>query len=195
MNERTRDHGHGHGHGPIEGRASRRYDLMARYFMRRVYRRLAADVTAAAPADGAVLDIGTGPGVLLMELARSRPDLKLTGVDVSADMIDAARRNLGDTAAVRTADVAALPFDPESFDVVVASFTAHHWDDPLAGAAEIARVLRPGGRMLVYDFDRAPYEALARPDRFGHVSRVRFRTGLGRFLRCERFEAVVTPTA
>jgi SAM-dependent methyltransferase len=60
-----------------------------------------------------VLDVGTGPGVLLVEIGRRRADLRLTGIDLSADMVAAARRNLrafGERAEARTADVADLPF-------------------------------------------------------------------------------------
>ena len=183
-----RHHSHDH-EKAFEGRAVRRYDVLARRVLRGFYRRTAADVARAAPRDATVLDIGTGPGVLLMELAKRRPDLRLTGVDLSEDMIAAAARNLGDTAAVRTADVAELPFDAEAFDLVVSSFSTHHWENPETGAAEAARVLRTGGRFLVYDFERAPFEALRSPARFGGVERTRFRTGLGPLLRCFRFEA------
>src|SRR5258705_7495374 len=92
----------------FEGRSSRVYDVMSRRVLRGMYRRLAADVAAVAPDGAAVLDVGTGPGVLLVELAKLRPDLRLTGVDLSADMIAAAQRNLarlGDRASARVGDV------------------------------------------------------------------------------------------
>ena len=76
------------------GRRSRVYDLVARRLLRGVYRGLADDIARSAPADATVLDVGTGPGVLLAELARRRPDLRLVGIDLSADMITAAARNL-----------------------------------------------------------------------------------------------------
>src|SRR5262245_49495058 len=78
------------------GHSSRVYDLVARRVLRVVYRRVAADIATVAPQGGAVLDVGTGPGVLLVELAALRPDLRLTGVDLSADMVSAATRNLTD---------------------------------------------------------------------------------------------------
>src|SRR5947199_339830 len=98
-----------HRHTPrlFEGRSSRFYDLVARRLLRPVYRRLAADIAGTAPSGAAVLDVGTGPGVLLVELARRRPDLSLTGIDLSADMVGAATRNLrpfGDRATARVAD-------------------------------------------------------------------------------------------
>src|SRR5438046_3943914 len=81
-------------HMSFDGRRSRVYDFAARRLLRRFYRRLADDIAAVAPQGSAVLDVGTGPGVLLVELARRRPDLQLTGIDLSADMVAAATRHL-----------------------------------------------------------------------------------------------------
>ena len=85
-------------------------------------------------------------------------DLDVTGLDLDSSMIERARGN-----AVRRAkagerqptfvvgDAAALPFEDQSFDAVVSTLSVHHWDDPGAGLAEIARVLKPGGRALIWD--------------------------------------------
>src|SRR5215211_1099158 len=103
---------HGDRDGAFHGRRSRFYNLVATRLLRRVYRRLARDIAELAPQGAAVLDIGTGPGVLLAELARLRPDLTLTGIDLSEDMVTAARRNLaphGDRVTVRVGDVSHLP--------------------------------------------------------------------------------------
>jgi ubiquinone/menaquinone biosynthesis C-methylase UbiE len=160
------DGAHGaHGNRPeaFSGRASRVYDRTARWLLRGVYRRFAEDIVDAAPDGGAVLDVGTGPGVLLVEIGRRRPDLRLTGIDLSPDMIEAAARNLrplGERASARTADVTDLPFPDDSFDIVVSSFSLHHWDAPEAAVPELARVLRPGGRLYIYDFRFAPFQKL-----------------------------------
>src|SRR5919199_6766855 len=148
----------------FQGRSSRIYDFVARRVLRRMYRRLAADVAGVAPHGGTVLDVGTGPGVLLVELAARRPDLWLTGVDLSADMVAAAVRNLapfGERARARVGDVTGLPFPDRSFDLIVSSLSLHHWDDPRAAVPELARVLRPGGQVCIYDFPFAPFDALA----------------------------------
>jgi ubiquinone/menaquinone biosynthesis C-methylase UbiE len=144
----------------FQGPGSRLYSFLAKTVFRGIYRRLAHDIAATAPQNAAVLDVGTGPGVLLAELARLRPDLTLTGVDLSSDMVAAAAKNLGGRATVRLGDVSQLPFEDRSFDVVVSSFSLHHWDDPEAAAPQLVRVLRPGGSALIYDFPWAPFEKL-----------------------------------
>jgi len=87
-------HGNRNRPAAFQGHSSRVYDIVARRLLRGVYRGLAADLAQTAPRSAAVLDVGTGPGVLLMALGRRRPDLALTGVDLSADMIATAERNL-----------------------------------------------------------------------------------------------------
>jgi ubiquinone/menaquinone biosynthesis C-methylase UbiE len=177
------------------GHSSRVYDLVARRLLRVVYRRVAADIATVAPQGAAVLDVGTGPGVLLVELATRRPDLRLTGVDLSADMIAAARRNvagLGDRVRAEVADVTRLPFGDQSFDLVVSSISAHHWDDPGGAVPELARVLRPGGRAYIYDFPFGPFDQLAAAAASRNVlngqtpERSRVRTGVP-FLPYVRF--------
>lgn len=159
LHDRLHDrHRHQNPAGTIEGHASRRYDLMARFVMRGVYRRIAADLALAAPHGAAVLDVGTGPGVLLVELGRRRPDLRLTGVDLSEDMVAAATKNLHGAADVRVADAAELPFETDGFDLVVSTFSLHHWSDPDAAGDELRRVLKPGGSVYVYDFGTSSFE-------------------------------------
>jgi ubiquinone/menaquinone biosynthesis C-methylase UbiE len=179
----------------FEGRSSRIYDVASRRLLRGMYRRLAADIAEAAPNGGSVLDVGTGPGVLLVELARRRPDLRLTGVDLSADMINAAVHNLepfGDRASACVGDVAGLPFPDGSFDLIVSSLSLHHWDDPAAALPELARVLRPGGRVHIYDLRFAPFDELTDAARAtsvlngGPPERTTIRTGFP-FLRCVRY--------
>jgi ubiquinone/menaquinone biosynthesis C-methylase UbiE len=150
-------------HGSFGGRSSQLYDVMARRFMRGLYRRIAEDLAIVAPADGQVLDVGTGPGVLLAEIARARPDLRVTGIDLSADMVAAAKRNInefGERASVGLGDVVDLPFEDGRFGLIVTSFSLHHWADVERAVPELARVLRPGGQLYVYDFQRAPFEVL-----------------------------------
>jgi ubiquinone/menaquinone biosynthesis C-methylase UbiE len=178
----------------FEGRSSRVYDFVSRRLVRRMYRRIAADIAQLAPEGAAVLDVGTGPAVLLVELAALRPDLRLTGVDLSADMISSAQRNLrpfADRATAQVANVTSLPFPDDSFDLIVSSLSLHHWDEPEAAVPELARVLRSGGRVQIYDFPFAPFDRLSSAARdrsvlSGRSQRIPIRTGVA-FLRCVRY--------
>ena len=157
---------HGHHASPtadravLTGRHADLYDrVAARWVLRPLYRAAAADIAAAVPQGGSVLDVGTGPGRLLIELARRRPDLQLVGIDPSPDMVAHAHRNardarLRDRVDVRVAAAESLPFDDGSFDAVASTLSAHHWSDVTAAVAEQARVLRAGGRLWVFDLRR-----------------------------------------
>jgi ubiquinone/menaquinone biosynthesis C-methylase UbiE len=140
----------------IRGSRAKHYDRMSRRIMPRVYRAVAKDATTALAEKGEVLDVGTGPGRLLIALAQSRPDLRLVGVDPSEDMVALSRANLkaagvADRARVQTGFAEDLPFPPESFDLVVSTLSAHHWADSASALSEQARVLRPGGQLRIYD--------------------------------------------
>ena len=179
----------GHRNLPMvfEGRPSRVYDVLARRVLRVVYRRVATDIATAAPKSASVLDVGTGPGMLLVELAARRPDLRLTGVDLSPSMIATATRNLAaagvSDAACVVADVAKMPFPDGVFDLVISSLSMHHWDHIDAAVPELARVLRPGGRVLIYDLPFAPFgelgEVAGREDRFSGSVGQRTRIPIG----------------
>jgi SAM-dependent methyltransferase len=133
------------------------YDAASRLVLGPFLRRIAADVAAAAPEGARVLEIGCGPGHLSIMLAR-RHGLDVTGLDLDPAMVERARANADRSANDRgrgptfvVGDVASLAFPDGSFDLVVSTLSMHHWADPSAGLAEIARVLRPGGRSLVWD--------------------------------------------
>ncbi|MDT8332241.1 metalloregulator ArsR/SmtB family transcription factor [Roseomonas gilardii] len=119
-----------------------------------------AALLEALPArPGRLLDIGTGTGRLL-ELAAGRAENAL-GVDASRAMLALARarlaeRGLAQRCAVRQADMYRLPIADGSFDTVTLQMVLHYAEDPAAVLAEAARVLAPGGRLLIADL--APHE-------------------------------------
>lgn len=126
------------------------------WLMARTNRRQQEQVLGrAAVAEGErVLEVGHGPGVLLQLLAARTPAGEIVGVDPSAEMRAAAiARNAPAVAsgrigvAVGTASATGQP--DAAFDLVVAVNNVAIWPDLAAGAAELARVLRPGGRLLV----------------------------------------------
>ena len=141
--------------GIVMGDAAR-YDSLSRVLLGSFYDSVTADVAVAAPPSGRVLDVGCGPGHLANRLARDH-GLSVTGLDLDPAMIERARANAEPAVAAEcqptfvVGGVAALPFPDGSFDLVVSTLSMHHWADPTAGQAEIGRVLRPGGRALIWD--------------------------------------------
>ena len=133
----------------------------------------AADVEAAlisllpGPRLGRVLDIGTGTGRLL-ELLAPRVQSGL-GVDASRAMLALARARLARPGlghlAVRQADMYRLPL-AGGYDVVVLQMVLHYAEDPAAALAEAARVLAPGGRLIVVDL--AEHDRAGLADRLAH---------------------------
>jgi len=116
------------------------------------------------PPDGlsALLDVGTGTGRIL-ELYGER-GVAGVGVDLSHEMLSVARANLSRSGLanvyVRHADMYRLPWPAPAFDAVTFHQVLHFADDPAAAIAEAARVVRPGGRVVIVDFAPHDVEAL-----------------------------------
>lgn len=110
---------------------------------------------------GRALDIGTGPGQIVVKLARSLTRWKFVAVDRSSHMIAEAVANLaaaGPGLAGRVefqvADANALPFPDAAFDLVVCNSVLHHMAEPERLLAEIARLAKPRGAILLRDLCR-----------------------------------------
>jgi arsenite methyltransferase len=100
------------------------------------------------------LDIGFGGGYSLLALAERAPKGRVVGVDRSADMVTAAthlirQKKLQARVRVRRGNVVKLPFAAGTFDKVLSVNAIYYWLDLQAAFAEIARVLKPGGRLAV----------------------------------------------
>ncbi len=131
--------------------------LDAVYRTRDVVRRreLVRAAVAAEPGER-ILDVGCGPGYYVAELAeRVGPDGSVTGMDQSGAMLAVAQRRcegMGNTSFAE-GDATALPFDEGAFDVVLSVQVMEYVPDVAAALAEIHRVLRPGGRVVLWDVD------------------------------------------
>ena len=136
------------------------YDLISQApVVRAAYRRILAGILAEEVVQGVVLDLGTGPGALAVELARRRPELRIVGLDLASHMAKRARQQavwagLDGRGLWPQADGHCLPFADGSCDLVISTFSMHHWLDPLRVLNEIARVLVPGGRYYIADVCR-----------------------------------------
>jgi ubiquinone/menaquinone biosynthesis C-methylase UbiE len=112
---------------------------------------------ARLKAGEAVLDVGCGTGDLTLRAARRvGAEGRVAGIDASPDMIKIARRKAakkGRDVDFRVAPIEDLPFADGEFDAALSSFMIHHLPDDLklSGLAEVRRVLKPGGRLVVVD--------------------------------------------
>jgi ubiquinone/menaquinone biosynthesis C-methylase UbiE len=118
-------------------------NLINGYYARPAILDLAGDV-----AGRRILDAGCGSGPIAAAL-RDRGAI-VTGIDSSAKMLELARQRLGASADLHLADLGSpLPFPDGAFDDVIASLVLHYLEDWTAPLAELRRVLKPGGRLIV----------------------------------------------
>ncbi|MFK0249353.1 class I SAM-dependent methyltransferase [Amycolatopsis azurea] len=120
-----------------------------------LWRKQAGELTAGLPEGAKILEIAFGPGYFAVELARL--GFPVTGLDVAPAFIEIASeyaRGQGVHVEFREGDVAAMPFDDESFDLVVCQAAFKNFVWPVKALDEIYRVLRPGGTAVVQDMNR-----------------------------------------
>ena len=105
------------------------------------------------PAPRRVLDVGSGTGYVLRQLADRLPAaVEFAGIDPAPEMVRVATASTADER-LRFAGGAAerLPFDDDAFDLVISTTSFDHWTDQQQGLTECARVLVPGGRLVLTD--------------------------------------------
>jgi ubiquinone/menaquinone biosynthesis C-methylase UbiE len=138
----------------MEGGLARWYDKTTRKDMAE-FVGLAARIAAIVPAGAAVLEVAPGPGFLSIELAKR--GLEVSAFDISRTFVEIARRN---AAVARVAarfdfgDAAALPIADACVDFVVCRAAFKNFSRPVEALAEMRRVLRPGGTVLLIDMRR-----------------------------------------
>lgn len=103
--------------------------------------------------NGALLDIATGTGVVLKQAIQKHPRYeRFVGIDISDGMLQKARERLGNSAELLNMSAMKLDFEDDSFDCITFAFGLRNVPDPIHVLQECARVLRPGGRLLLLDF-------------------------------------------
>jgi len=131
------------------------YDRYVNRYLVNWFRRIAEDIDAKV-GSGAVLDVGTGPSRLPMEIAKRSPRLRVVGIDISKGMIDVANDNarksgLADRVEFRIGSAYQTGFPDRSYDLVVSTGLVHHLVHPVEAFNEIHRVLMNGGEAWMYD--------------------------------------------
>src|SRR5437870_12621816 len=158
--------------------ARNRYDELARFYdfqMRAFELLLFGDGRrwAVSQAEGDTLEIAVGTG---RNLAYYPEGVKLTGVELSEQMLDKARRRaeqLGRDVDLRQGDAQSLDFGDGTFDTVVCTFGLCTIPDEVAAIREARRVLRPGGKLVLLEHVRSPVSWVRRGQRIGEPVRAR----------------------
>ena len=139
----------------IPGVLASSYDKATRMVIEKYYGQVAEEIVSNFKS-GVVLDLGTGPGYLPIEIVRRAPDINIIGVDLSRKLIQIARTNaaetgLSDQVRFEVGNSARLNFDNASFDMVISTGMLHSLKDPVAVLKEIHRVLKNGAEAWIYD--------------------------------------------
>ena len=117
---------------------------------------------SGAKAGERVLDCATGTGDLAVAFKKAvGADGNVVGTDFVPEMIQLAREKTSDVS-FELADVTDLPYDDATFDIASIAFGIRNVADPRKGIAEMARVVRPGGRVIVLEFGQPRRRALSR---------------------------------
>lgn len=136
------------------------YNLQAkRYLYPLGYKKIIKALLSSGIFLGKVLDIGSGTGLLCIEIARIFKDLEVFGIDISPDMLAIAKKTLmnegfGSRVKFIQTDASNLPFREKSFDAAVSYVSLHHWKDATSVLNEVKRVLRKDGMAFIYDLRR-----------------------------------------
>ena len=130
-------------------------------------------VLALGAKDGHFLDVGTGPAQIPILLAQRCPDIRITAIDLSKEMLNIAKRHvaaaeLAARITLEHVDAKALPYPDNTFDGLISNSIVHHIHDSLRALQEMSRVVKPGGLVLIRDLVRpeTPEEAQAFVDKY-----------------------------
>ena len=131
------------------------YDRYPNRIFTKWFRRIATDIRDRQ-ISGIILDMGTGPGRLPIEIAKRVPGVEVIGIDISEDMVKIAKKNaeeegVTDRVKFEVASAYNTGFDDDSIDLVVSTGLIHHLREPLSAFNEAYRILKSGGEAWMYD--------------------------------------------
>jgi ubiquinone/menaquinone biosynthesis C-methylase UbiE len=112
-----------------------------------------ADFISTRLKEGKLLDAGTGPGRLLVEISKKNPGLDLFGLDISESMLALARKNIRSIKKVhlKAGNITKTDYTDDFFDCVVSTGSFYNWDKPVEALNEIYRILKSGSTAFIFD--------------------------------------------
>ncbi len=139
----------------IPGVLATAYEKGTRMAIDSYYSHVADEIVAHLPGDR-ILDIGTGPGYLPIEIAKKSATIHIIGIDLSRKLLSVARSNadkagLSDRLTFQLGDAGRIDFEDASFDMVISTGMLHALKDPVRVIQEIYRVLKTGGQAWIFD--------------------------------------------
>jgi ubiquinone/menaquinone biosynthesis C-methylase UbiE len=162
----------------IPGVLASSYEKAARLAIESYYCRVAEEIVSEF-REGTILDLGTGPGYLPVEILKRSPAIRIVGVDLSQKLIHKANLNVlkagvSERVSFEVGNAAKLRYNDDAFDMVVSTGMLHSLKNPVNVLIEIHRVLKNGGEAWIYDpariiqfIDREKWKAsLNRRERF-----------------------------
>jgi ubiquinone/menaquinone biosynthesis C-methylase UbiE len=141
---------------------ARNYDKLVVKYLQILHDGFVETVLNSIPDGSTILEVGTGSGRISIELAKYNPTVKVTGIELSDDMITVANENkiqagVGDRVNFTKGDAKKLPFEDAFFDVVVCHNMMHHLPDPFSAVQEMKRVLKDDGGFFLRDLRRPAF--------------------------------------
>ncbi len=139
---------------------ARRYNKEVGGYMRMVSKSFVSVAGKWGLTDGKVLDVGTGTASLAIEFAKGIPGVQVVGLDLSDVALELARDKAQKSQAslrvsLEKGDAEDMPFEDDTFDLVISSDTLHLVKNPVRMFSEVQRVLKPQGRFFISDFRRS----------------------------------------
>ncbi|OHD69875.1 MAG: hypothetical protein A2W19_09095 [Spirochaetes bacterium RBG_16_49_21] len=140
----------------MEGLIARFYDKNSRRYTMQLYREWAERLVQRIHEGAEVLEIAPGPGYLAIELAKLKK-CRIGGLDISKTFVDIARRNAQEAGVeidFRQGNASAMPFENDTFDLIVCTSSFKNFSDPVKSLQEMHRVLKSGGKAWISDLRR-----------------------------------------
>jgi ubiquinone/menaquinone biosynthesis C-methylase UbiE len=165
-------------------------------FYREVTREIALKVSS-----GKILDIGTGPGYIPIEVARASKNVEVKAIDISSAMVTIARRKAEDAGLSQRVQFECgsaehIPYGDGYFDLVVSTLSFHHWANRLECLKEIHRVLKIGGEAWIYEIRKDTTREAKKQlkDRYGRFLSfiVLYLVRLHSSMKLQEFEKIIS---